>query len=236
MEFAKFQQMNQLHEKSELDKVYFIAAYMYIEKNQTEFSIDDIVNYLTMHNYNMPNRSRLRQKLRIDKRFNSKGEKFCLSPKEIASLKEKVIYEDFITIESNSEFLDETLFPENHNYLVRLVKQINASYENNLYDATAVLVRRVFEILLIKTYQNLGIDDEIKKGDGYLTLEKIIDNALSNSKIKLSRSKKELDNVRNIGNFSAHKIEFNANRNDLDKIKDSCRAIVEELLFKAGLK
>ncbi len=236
MEFFIYQQINQLHERSELDKVYFIAAYMYIEQKQVNFSINEIVNYLINSNYNKPNISRLRRNLKADKRFNSIGEKFCLSPKEIVYLKDKVIYEDFITIESNSEFLDESLFPENYSYLIKLVKQINASYKNNLYDATAVLIRRVFEILLIKTYQQLGIDDEIKKGDGYVSLEKIIDNALLNNKIKFSRSKRELDNVRNIGNFAAHKIEYNTNRNDLNKIKDSYRAIVEELLIKSGLK
>ena len=232
MDFFTYQQINQLHERSEIDKVYFIAAYIYIEKKRSKFSISEIVYYLINNNYNKPNISRLRKNIRLDKRFNSIGEKFCLSPREIVSLNDKVIYKDFITIESNSEFLDETLFPESHSYLIRLVKQINASYKNNLYDATAVLIRRVFEILLIKTYQQLGIDSEIKKGDGYVSLEKIIDNALLNSKIKFSRSKRELDNVRNVGNFAAHKIEYNTNRNDLDKIKYSYRAIVEELLIK----
>lgn len=99
------------------------------------------------------------------------------------------------------------------------------------------MVRRVFEILLIKSYQHLNLSDEIKKDNGvYVSLEKIIDNATQNKSLGLSMVKKDLDSVREIGNFSAHRLEYNANVNDLNRIKEKYRAIVEELLYKSGLK
>ncbi len=236
MEFSRFQEINKLYDKSEIDKVFYVAAYLYLTKKQKEFIIKDIVDYLSQSNYPTPNTYRLKQKMKLDRRFSSKGDIFHLNPKQITLLREVIIFDDFETIESNNDYLDETLFPNNHNYIMRLVKQINASYKYNLFDATAVLIRRVFEILLIKTYQNLRIDNEIKKDGNYINLEKIIDNASSNSTINLSRSKKDLDNIRNVGNFAAHKIEYNTNKNDLDKIKDTYRAITEELLHKSGLR
>ena len=235
MDFEKYQIENKLVEKLEVDKVLYIAFYILTVENKNEFSVNDIVKYLEKYNYNIPNLSRLKTKLKKDVRFGIKNEKYYLTAKTIAKYKNLIIFDDFETILSDNEFLDESLFPNQHKYLLKLVKQVNASYRNNLFDAAAVLIRRIFEILLIKSYENFNIEDEIKKDGNYLMLEKIIDNAVSNKTLKLSRSRAELDKIRNVGNFAAHKIEYNTNKNDLDKIKDSYRAITEELLYKSGL-
>lgn len=235
MNFQKYQIANQLVYKLEIDKVLYIAFYILISENKNEFSINEIIEYLKNYNYNIPNVSRLKSKLKKDIRFGVRDGKYYLTAKTIAKYKAIILFDDFETILSDNEFLDESLFPNQHKYLLKLVKQVNASYRNNLFDAAAVLIRRIFEILLIKSYEKLQIEQEIKKDGNYLTLEKIIDNAVSNKTLKLSRSRAELDKIRNEGNFAAHKIEYNTNKNDLDKIKDSYRAITEELLYKSGL-
>ena len=58
----------------------------------------------------------------------------------------------------------------------QLIYQINHSYANNCYDAAAVLMRRLFEVLLVLSYQNNGIDDQIKDstGKGYIMLDGIV--------------------------------------------------------------
>ena len=87
-----------------------------------------------------------------------------------------VLWEDNITIDSDSELIDEQKFVGKRKYLDQLIYQINHSYANNCYDAVAVLMRRLFEVLLVLSYQNYGIDDQIKDstGKGYIMLDGIV--------------------------------------------------------------
>ena len=87
-------------------------------------------------------------------------------------------------------------------------------------------MRRLLEVLLILTYEHLGAESAIQDSSGnYVPLEKIIANAKSSTHLKLSRdSKAVLEEFRQIGNFSAHKIYYNCRRADLTRIATSYRA------------
>ena len=52
-------------------------------------------------------------------------------------------------IVENQTILPEKLYSNTRNYIEQLAKQINASYENNLFDCTAVMMRRLMEVLII---------------------------------------------------------------------------------------
>lgn len=233
---SEFCVKNQLDIKREIDKVAYLAFFVQTSKKQNFFSIEEVVQIMLDNNLCNPNIYRLKTNIKHDNRFIVKGKNFALTQKSFTKLKDECVYDDFEYVESSSEFIDESLFVDVPTYMIKLVKQINCAYKNNLYDAAAVLVRRVFENLLIKAYKNHGISDEIKKNGSYIMLEKIIDNAVQNKTLDLSRSRKELDSVREIGNYSAHKMDYNCNINDLNKIKENYRCIMEELLYKSGLK
>lgn len=98
-------------------------------------------------------------------------------------------------------------------------------------------MRRLFEILLVLSYQKFGIDDQIKdtSGNGYIMLDGIVKNAKSNQTLKISRIKNEFDTFRKVGNFSAHNITYTACKKDIDDIKLNYRVMLEELYSKAGL-
>ena len=147
------------------------------------------------------------------------------------------LWEDNITIDSDSELIDEQKFVGKRKYLDQLIYQINHSYANNCYDAAAVLMRRLFEVLLVLSYQNNGIDDQIKDstGKGYIMLDGIVKNAKNNQILKISRIKSEFDTFRMVGNFSAHNITYTAGKKDIDDIKLNYRVMLEELYSKAGL-
>lgn len=100
------------------------------------------------------------------------------------------------------------------------------------------MIRRVFEILLIESFKELKIEDQIKDSNGnYVMLEKICNNAKVNLTLNLSRNTKEsLDQIRDLGNFAAHKITYNTRKSDIDKTYSSIRTCFEELYYKAGLK
>lgn len=147
--------------------------------------------------------------------------------------------ENSVTIKQEGTVLPTVLFDDLSPNLQSLCKQINASYENNLFDCTAVIMRRLLEGLLVLSYQNIGIESEIidKSGTHYITLDKIIKNAEQNVDLALStNTKRELRLFKDLGNYLAHKIWYNCTQQDIMPNMLKYRAIIEELLYKAGLK
>ena len=144
-----------------------------------------------------------------------------------------------IEIKQNGTILPTTLFSDLSSNLRHLCEQINASYENNLYDCTSVMMRRLLEGLLVLSYQNYNIESEIASKDGVhnFTLGKIIQNAVNNQTLKLSSNvKQELYLFKDLGNYSAHKIWYNCTKQDIEPHILKYRVIIEELLYKSGLK
>lgn len=147
--------------------------------------------------------------------------------------------EDSVTIEQEGTILPTVLFDSLSANLQSLCKQINASYEHNLFDCTTVMMRRLLEGLLVLAYQKLDIESEItdKSGAGHITLHKIIKNAEQNVTLALSgNTKKDLSIFKDLGNYSAHKIWYNCTQQDISPHMLKYRVIIEELLYKAGLK
>lgn len=141
-------------------------------------------------------------------------------------------------IESDSELLDENKFSGKRGYLDKLIAQANNCYKNNCYDACAVMLRRIFEITLILAYRNNNIETEIQDSSGQtFMLEKIVKNAINNTTLKLSTRdiQNEYTAIRNLGNYAAHKIEYNTSFKDVDDVKTIFRVRLEELYHKAGL-
>jgi hypothetical protein len=206
--------------------------------------MSDISDMMCAAGLNAPNTSRLRNKLLQGKEkilMPQKGSKCDLEfiPAIFQGLEKEYgeYWNDTEIIESSSEIVDETKFCGERGYLDKLIFQINHSYAHNCYDACAVLMRRLFEVLLVLSYQESGIDDEIKDstGSGYIMLDGIVKNAKNNTVLKLSRVKNEFDTFRSVGNFSAHSITYTAGKKDIDDIKLSFRVMLEELFCKAGL-
>lgn len=227
---------------SELEKAKLLMFYHYKTYGQICFSMKEISDILVEFGQSKPNTSRLRKKLLDTEYFradegNPRQIRFTNMGLDSLNDEQSSWWEDVQTIESNSELIDEEKFCGIRGYLDSLIRQINHSYSSNCYDAAAVLMRRLFEILLIQSYQAHGIDDQIKdpRGVGYQMLEKIVANAKSNQILKLSRVKNKFDEFRNIGNSSAHNIFYLASKKDIDDIKHDYRVALEELYNKSGL-
>lgn len=244
MELLEFMELVDLNGKCESERAKLICFYRYQEFQEREFSMSIISETLIQCGFSAPNTSRLKDKLLKgkDKSFmlvkNDKN-KIEFIPVAVQFLVKELgsAWNDTETIISGSELLDENKFTGKRQYLDRLVRQINHTYANNCYDACAVMLRRLFEVLLIMAYQHLGIDNEIKDraGNGYLMLEGIVNNAKTNNTLKMSRIKNEFDTFRKVGNFSAHNITYTASKKDIDDIKLDYRVMLEELYNKANL-
>lgn len=147
--------------------------------------------------------------------------------------------EDTVSVEQLGTILPDALFQGLQSNFQSLCKQINASYENNLYDCAAVIMRRLLEGLLVLSFQNNDIEFEImdKSGKHHVALDQIIKTAEQNETLALSaNTKKDMLIFKDLGNYSAHKIWYNCTQGDIKPHILKYRAIIEELLYKSGLK
>lgn len=119
----------------------------------------------------------------------------------------------------------------------RIADQINKSFHFGIYDGTAVLMRRLIEMLLILAFKECKRDTDIRGADGhYLQLHQIIDKAVQSKELDLTRNTGDyLDLFREKGNLSAHNPFHNCMRKDLELAQPKFRHVVEELLYKAGI-
>lgn len=143
----------------------------------------------------------------------------------------------FAVVQSEEIVTDDCILPDalvnnTRGYIISLSQQINASYNNNIFDGCAILMRRLLEILLIHSYEAIGKLDDIKTDSGFNNLSYIINSTLSNKPFNLHKDSEEIiDTFRVLGNFAAHKIQYTTKRKDIDNVKLRYRLLVQELLY-----
>jgi len=129
------------------------------------------------------------------------------------------------------------LFEGTRKYIEKVVDQINSSYDHELYDCCAVMCRRLGETLIIEVYEQHDRADEIKGSDGnFQMLNGLLSVLAKDKKINLGRNaKRGLEELKELGDKSAHNRRFNARKSDIDAIKAGLRTASEELLHIAKL-
>lgn len=123
-------------------------------------------------------------------------------------------------------------------YLERLVHQINGSYANGWYDASAVMIRRLIETLIIEVFEKHGIASKVQNSAGdFFYLRDLIGTLAAETTWNLSRNAKSaLPRLKDVGDMSAHSRRFIAQRQDIDKLIGDLRVVVQELVTLAHLK
>ncbi|MGD1928848.1 MAG: hypothetical protein ACFB12_08040 [Leptolyngbyaceae cyanobacterium] len=242
IQLAEYAEKTGLFSEQEIEKVKLLAFFYQKIQKKTDFTLDEICISFSEIGLHIPNKSRLKQNISKSRSFvkGTTKKSYKLHVSEIQNI-EKIhpfVHQKSEEVEATDTVLPSSLYSHTRGYIESLSKQINASYENNIFDGCAVLMRRLLEICLIHSYENLEISDDIKDGQGnYKMLSDVVANALGNSKLSLLRNTKScLDNFRTIGNFSAHKIYYTARRSDLQKVVLDYRAAIEELFYKSGFK
>ncbi|WP_179033026.1 DUF4145 domain-containing protein [Paenibacillus kribbensis] len=243
MSLSLYSKKIDLARKTEIDKVTYLSYYFHESEQKTFFYLADILGWFDDLNFVRPNISRLKTNLKKSRNFvkGKQVDSFMLHPNKYSDLKLELsflIMEDEEVKTGSNEVIPNDFFQDTRGYIKKISKQINSSYENNIFDGCAVLMRRLLEILLIHSFENLKLDGLIRnKNNDYLMLSEIIDEAKKNSLLNLSRNTKEhLDYFRKLGNFAAHKIYYNTKKQDIEKILLDYRSAIEELLYKSGIK
>lgn len=242
MKQIDYKQTVALDDQRQVDQAMLICYYHYKETGETQFEPKGIQVLFSDFGYNAINVSRVKKAL-IDKRKmrTIKGLQSTLEfvPTVLQELDTQyaTFWNDTESIESNSELLEESKFCGKRPFLDRLIKQINFTYGKNCFDACAVLMRRLFEVLLVLTYQYTGNEADITKSDGtHLMLEGVVKNAVQNKKLGIpTRISKKFDDFREVGNNSAHSITYTAGQKDISDIQRDYRVMMEDLYNRAGL-
>ena len=137
----------------------------------------------------------------------------------------------------------DTLFPlgllgqANRGYLTTVGRQMNGCFAAGWYDACAVMMRRLVEIAIIEAFEHRGIADRIKDSNGnYFQLTELVGTAMGEQSWSLSRNtRKYLPQLRDIGHRSAHGRYYHAQREDVERVQQGFRVVVEEFLHHAAL-
>lgn len=103
------------------------------------------------------------------------------------------------------------------------------------------MLRRLMETLIIEAYEHLHRESEIKESDGnYFMLKNLVDRANGkppHAGLNLGRdAKKSLEDVKALGDKSAHNRRFLAHAPDLTNIQSGVRTATQELIQIANLE
>jgi hypothetical protein len=134
--------------------------------------------------------------------------------------------------------LPKDLFSKTRGYIERVVEQMNKSYDVGLYDCCAVMCRRLLETLIIEVYEHSGQSASVKAADGnFLMLSGLVSHLEADASLTLSRNgMKGVKDFKALGDLSAHNRRFNAQKSDIDRVRDGLRVVAEELLHLSGLR
>lgn len=236
--FKKYCEKLNMNNMTVSNKILYSAYYICKSSEDSCFTLKQCIECLLLEGIYITNSSRETANIKKSKNYKKvKDDKYSLTDVALNKLNKEIDFFDDDSIETEGQLLDLKIFCGYRTYLDKLVLQANHCYENNCFDACATMMRRIFETLLIESYEKLNIDNEIKDSNGdYYLLDKICKNAKNNSKLALSRIKNDLDTFKDLGNYAAHRRYYNTFKSDIDNCKVKYRIVIEELMYKAGIK
>ena len=219
--------------KNELD--IFIAVAWFLNETTGEAvefgqACDFMESNGIRHNIN---RTRLRGKLPKDKRISApKGKTISVFAATKKALKEE--YGEFLSSappQPKFSLLGDVIFQEESRTLQSLNVQLNLAFEHEMFDCTAVIMRRIMESLLIKAFSKNKAREEISDGKNLRGLEDIIIQTTKTDAFHLARgSEKTMRAVKSIGDKGAHSPNYSITRSDIANLATDFRALIADLV------
>lgn len=141
------------------------------------------------------------------------------------------------SVEVAGDVLPTSMVQGTRGYLEKIVHQINACYENGLFDGAAVLCRRLMESLIVEIYISSGRADEIKANGVFIELSKLIAHIKGDRVLHLAReSGRTIDKIKALGDAAAHDRTYITQKQDIDEVKSNYRRLIAELMTLAAVK
>jgi hypothetical protein len=142
------------------------------------------------------------------------------------------------SVDQSAGYLPEAVWINTRGYIEKVCSQLNGCYHYGFYDGAAVMVRRLIETLIIETFEHLNRSGEIKDSNGhYFMLGELVGIVVGTKGLDLGReTKAALNEIKKLGDRSAHNRRFNAVKADLDLLRSGCRVSSEELINMAEIR
>jgi hypothetical protein len=239
-EFARQASITTL--RTQLERLRLLAFFCLKTRNQEQFVVEDAIGWFDEVGLPRPNTTILREKLGRSRVFvgNKARGIFRLHLNEVVDL--ELAYPDLESTATDTATIDSVLphdlLDHSRNFLEKLANQINLSFEHGAYDGCAMLMRRLVEILLILAFRKLDVESQILDADSnYIELKQMIGKAIALPQMALSKTAKHhLPELRELGNLSAHSVEYICRKTDIANRALEYRVTVEELAYRAGVK
>lgn len=122
-------------------------------------------------------------------------------------------------------------FLTSRGYTQALARQVNGCYQTGMYDACAVMMRRLAEVLIIDAFEAKGLRDKIVSGGNYQMMGGLIGTLISSKDFKVTRNApKWLDRLKELGDNAAHSRTYVTKALDIDDFKGAFRNLISELV------
>jgi hypothetical protein len=230
--------------RSNADKALIILWYCDRQQPDVAMTSGQLTKVLVDHHVGTPHATQLAAAIRKTKLATESRGAFSLKPGS-----RKFIH-DWLpagidgmqpSMDHSSGYLTDAIWIDTRDYIESVCKQLNGCFRAAYYDAASVMLRRLMETLIIEAYEHLGRESEIKGGDGnYFMFKQLVERATGkppHSGLKLGRdAKKNLEDVKGLGDRSAHNRRFIAHAPDLVNIQCGVRTTAQELIQIACLK
>lgn len=146
-------------------------------------------------------------------------------------------YADLSRAPVSDAFLSADVQLGGRRHLEQVRREANGAYERAFFNASAVMCRRLAEMILIEALEKSGGAQRIRDAsDHLLGFSDLISIAQSGEFIKLSRTAPAaLQKVKELGDAAAHHRHFIAAKKDLDALNPGYSMLISELSFAACL-
>ena len=114
---------------------------------------------------------------------------FQINTKYLNDLNTK--YSEYLSkknVEVSDTVLQSDIVKGTRKYLEEMVREINGAYQFGFYNASAVILRRLMESLIIEIFITKGLTNEIKVNGSFLMLDGLINKITVQPQIILSRN------------------------------------------------
>jgi hypothetical protein len=231
-------------DRSNAEKALIVLWYRDRQEPDQAMTSGQLTKVLVDHHVGTPNATLLATAIRKTKLANESKAGFSLKPGS-----RKIIH-DWLpagiegmqpAMDHSTGYLPDAVWIGTRGYIESVCKQLNGCFRAAYYDAASVMLRRLMETLIIEAYEYLKRENEIKDGDGnYFMLKHLVDRANGRPPhvgLNLGRdAKKNLEDVKALGDKSAHNRRFVAHAPDLVNIQTGVRTAAQELIQIANLK
>jgi len=223
-----------------LEQAIALLWYYNVKQEYEERSVPDLVADIEGDSFGRPNITKLRQGLKKS-RFTVNGSRpdtFRINAGRFSELSEKYgSLINLIEVEITSSVLPMEFVKGTRSYLERMVNQINGSYDYGFYDASATMIRRLMESLIIEVYFRQKRESEIKNNNIILQLNGLIKKITNDSQINISRNLPNgMNLIKDLGDTAAHDRVYITPPEDIDDSKSKIRKTIYELLVLAGFR